>query len=358
MLRSRRAHAGNRTGMASRPGLPLNIRLIYPLLSLCAALGTSPFALAQTQATEDAAFVAATVPVSVPSPPLSLNEHPQIRAGVFKLLGYARGNYTQGDTLIALQVLDSMRSLEHIQRTMLPDGRSVLASINPGTHGAQRAAMLFDPQRKLLALALVNGHCQAVIGDAMPACLPSTHAVLTVFVSPGAEDEMAAPLLVWARQPPPMLTQAAPEQRQSIAAVEYITTLPGQPGWEPRDVPPDFPPSLLHLLLPDAELTGSASGGKLITPAGLAGLPMRTPTEAAEAGDEPLPDASITLRSYADFHWVLNTYAKLAKGAQVQGHDDKVVFTGSDTSGRYTVTLREPEKKDSVFITVASWRTK
>lgn len=336
----------------------MTIRLILPLLSLCAALGTSPLALAQTQAAEDAAFVAATVPVSVPSPPLSLNEHPQIRADVFRLLGYARGDYTQGDTLIALQVLDSMRSLPDIQRTMLPDGRSVLASINPDTYGAQRAAMLFDPQRKLLALGLVSGHCQAAIGDAVPACLPSTHAVLTVFVPPDAEDEMAAPLLVWARQLPPMLAQAAPERRQSIAAVEYITTRPGLPGWEPRDVPPGFPPSLRHLLLPNAELTGSSSGGKLIAPAGLAGLPMHTPTEAAEAGDEPMPDASITLRSYADFHWVLNTYAKLAKGAQVQGHDDKVVFTGSDTSGRYTVTLREPGKKDSVFITVAAWRTK
>ena len=307
------------------------------MLSLCAVLCLPLSSMAQTISAEDAAFVAATVPV--PSPPLSLNEHPQIRADVFRLLGYARGDYTQGDTLIALQVLDSMRSLHDIRRTMLPDGRSVLASINPGEHGAQRAAMLFDPQRKLLALGLVNGHCQAAIGDATPACLPSTHAVLTLFVPPGTEDESAAPLLVWARQLPAMLAQAAPEQRQSIAVVEYITTRPGQPGWEPRDVPPGFPASLLHLLLPAAELTG-------------------TPTEAAEAGDAPMPDASITLRSYADFHWVLNTYAKLAKGAQVKGHDDKVVLTGSDTSGRYTVTLREQGKKDSVFITVASWRGK
>ena len=112
------------------------------------------------------------------------------------------------------------------------------------------------------------------------------------------------------------------------------------------------------MLLPNAELNSSFSGGKRIAPAGLAGLPMRTPTEAAEAGDEPMPDAWITLRSYADFHWVFNTYAKLAKGAQVKGHDDKVVFTGSDTSGRYTVTLREPDKENGVFITVASWREK
>ncbi|MCC7700403.1 hypothetical protein [Janthinobacterium sp. EB271-G4-7A] len=330
--------------------------ITFRMLSLCAALCLPLSSMAQAIPAEDAAFVAATVPV--PSPPLPLSAHPEIRADVFKLLGYARGDYTQGDTLVARQVLDSMHSLDNITRTMLPDGRSVLASIDASTDGAWRAAMLFDPQRKLLALGLVNGHCQAAIGDAAPACLPSTHAVLTVFVPPGAEDETAAPLLVWARQLPPMLAQAAPEQRQSIAVVEYITTRPDQPGWEQRDVPPGFPASLLHLLLPNAELNSSSSGGKLIAPAGLAGLPMRTPTEMAEAGDEPMPDASITLRSYADFHWVLNTYAKLAKGAQVKGHDDKVVFTGSDTSGRYTVTLREQGKKDSVFITVASWRTK
>ena len=323
------------------------LHTVFPLLSLCAALYAPTIAFAQTA--EDAAFVAATVPV--PSPPLRLSAHPEIRADVFKLLGYARGSYTQGNTLIARQVLDSMYSLDDITRTMLPDGRSVLASIDAGTRGAWRAAMLFDPQRKLLALGLVNGHCA-------PACLPSTHAVLTLFLPPGAEDEMAAPLLVWARQRPPMLAQAAPEQRQSIAVVEYITTRPGQPGWEPRDVPPGFPASLLHLLLPNAELNSSSSGGKIVTPAGLAGLPMRTPTQAADAGDEPMPDAEITVRSYADFHWVLNTYAKLAKGAQVKGHDDKVVFTGSDASGRYTVTLREPNKDDGVFITVASWREK
>ncbi|MDN2680524.1 hypothetical protein [Janthinobacterium sp. SUN033] len=328
-------------------------KITVRMLSLCAALCLPLASMAQAIPAEDAAFVAATVPV--PSPPLRLSAHPEIRADILKLLGYARGSYTQGNTLIARQVLDSMQSLDDITRTMLPDGRSVLASIDASTHGAWRAAMLFDPQRKLLALGLVNGHCRAAIGDAAPACLPSTHAVLTVFLPPGAEDEMAAPLLVWARQLPAMLAQAAPERRQSIAAVEYITTRPGQPGWEARDVPPGFPVSLQHLLLPNAELNGSSSGGKLIAPAGLAGLPMRT--QAAEAGDEPLPDADITLRSYADFHWVLNTYATLAKGAQVKGHDDKVVFTGNDASGRYTVTLREPDKDDGVFITVASWRT-
>ena len=297
------------------------------MLSLCAALCLPLSSMAQAISAEDAAFVAATVPVSVPSPPLSLNEHPEIRADVFRLLGYARGSYTQDNTLIARQVLDSMQSLDDIKRTMLPDGRSVLASIDAGTRGAWRAAMLFDPQHKLLALGLVNGHYA-------PACLPSTHAVLTLFLPPDADDEMAAPLLVWARQLPPMLAQAAPEQRQSIAAVEYITTRPGQPGWEQSDLPHGFPLSLLHLLLPNAELNSSSSG------------------------DEPMPDASITLRSYADFHWVLNTYAKLAKGAQVQGHDDKVVFSGSDASGRYTVTLREPDKENGVLITVASWQTK
>ncbi len=340
--------------MAPRQGSPLHtpIRSILSLLSLCAVLGAPLHA----QTLDDAAFAAATVPV--PSPPLALSAHPEIRADIFKLLGYAHGSYTQGNALIARQVLDSMRSPDHITRTMLPDGRSVLASIDAGTHGAWRAAMLFDPQRKLLALGLVNGHCQAVTSDTAPACLPSTHAVLTLFQPPDAEDETAAPLLVWARQLPAMLAQAAQEQRQSIAAVEYVTTRPGQPGWQPRDVPPGFPVSLLHLLLPAAELNGSASDGKIIHPARLAGLPMYTPAQAAEAGGEPLPDAAVTLRSYADFHWVLNTYAKLAKDAQVKGHDDKVVFSGRDISGRYTVTLREPDKENGVLITVASWLDK
>lgn len=106
------------------------------MLSLCATLCLPLSSMAQAISAEDAAFVAATVPVSVPSPPLSLNEHPEIRADVFRLLGYARGSYTQDDTLVALQVLDSMQSLDDITRTMLPDGRSVLASIDAGTRGA------------------------------------------------------------------------------------------------------------------------------------------------------------------------------------------------------------------------------
>lgn len=62
-------------------------------------------------------------------------------------------------------------------------------------------------------------------------------------------------------------------------------------------MPPGFPPSLMHLLAPAAEVNSSSSGGKIIAPKGLAGLPIRTPTEEAEAGDEPMPDANITLRS-------------------------------------------------------------
>lgn len=77
-----------------------------------------------------------------------------------------------GGELIARQVLDSMRSRHDITRTMLPDGRSVLASIDASTRGAWRSSMLFEPQRKLLALGLVNGHCQAAIGDVAPACHP------------------------------------------------------------------------------------------------------------------------------------------------------------------------------------------
>ena len=124
------------------------------MLSLCAALSAPLSAMAQDVPFDDAAFVAATK--TVESAPGRLSEEPMLRADVIKMVGYARGNYTEGGTLIARQVLDSLRSQFDITHTALPDGRMVLASINPDGHGAQRAAVLFDAQRKVQALGLVR----------------------------------------------------------------------------------------------------------------------------------------------------------------------------------------------------------
>ena len=159
------------------------------MLSLCAALSAPLSAMAQAVSLDDAAFVAATKTVA--SAPGRLSEEPMLRADVIKLVGYARGNYTAGGTLIARQILDSLRSQFDITHTALPDGRMVLASINPDGHGAQRAAVLFDAQRKMQALGLVNGHCQPAVGDAAPVCLPDTQAVLTVFLPAGVQQGAA-----------------------------------------------------------------------------------------------------------------------------------------------------------------------
>lgn len=326
------------------------------LLLLCAALSAPMLAMAQDVPLDDAAFVAATKTVA--SAPQRLSEEPALRADVIKMVGYARGNYTAGGKLIARQVLDSLRSQFDITRTMLPDGRMVLASINPEQRGAQRAAVLIDAQRKVLALGLVNGHCQPAVGDAAPVCLPDTQSVLTVFLPAGVQQGTAAPLLVWARQLPSPLDLAEPQERQKIATVEYFVGEPGKPGWEVRDVPPGFPASLKPLLLPASEFNSSSSGGKIIAPAGLAGMPVRTASETAAAGGAPAPDADITLRSYATLESLVATYTKLTKGAQVEEQGKKVIFSGSNAGGRYQLTLHEQGKEDGVFINIASWRGK
>ncbi|PIG28354.1 hypothetical protein CLU93_2636 [Janthinobacterium sp. 35] len=244
------------------------------MLSLCAALSAPMLAMAQDAPLDDAAFVAATK--TLQSPPGRLSEHAVLRAEMIKMVGYARGNYTAGGTLIARQVFDSLRSQFDITRTMLPDGRMVLTSINPDQRGAQRAAVLFDAQRKMQAVGLVNEHCKPAVGDAVPVCLPDTQGVLTVFLPAGVQQDVAAPLLVWARQLPSPLDLAEPEEQQKIAKVEYFVGEPSKPGWQVRDMPPRFPAILKPLLLPESEFNSSSSGGKIIAPAGLAGMPMRT----------------------------------------------------------------------------------
>lgn len=182
--------------------------------------------------------------------------------------------------------------------------------------------------------------------------------MLTVFLPAGVQQSAAAPLLVWARQLPSPLDLTEQEERQKIAKVEYFVGEPGKPGWEQRDVPPDFPAILKPLLLPASEFNSSSRGGKIIAPAGLAGMPMRTVSEAAAAGGERMPDADITLRSYATLASLVATYTELTKGAQVEEQGGKVIFSGNYTGGRYKVTLREQGKEDGVFINIASWRGK
>ena len=330
--------------------------LVASLLFAC-ALG----AQAQGAAPE----ASAPVTTELPAPPLRLSEQPAIRAAVIAMVGYARGSFTEPDALVAQQVLEGMRSRHDITRTVWPDGRKVLASVNGGDHGEKRAAMLIDAEGKLIALGLVNGHCRAPAQPDQPdVCNPAPQTVLSIFQPAGAPQADAAPLIAWAKKLPAFLAAMAesddPEKAadaQKIASVEYITGQPDVPGWRKDQLPPGFPASLHRLLVQAGEVNSSASAGKIVLPKGLAGKPMRTDYQRSQRNEPELPDAEVTLRSYAALGTLVDTYAELTKNANPAQEGREVVFNGTDGGGRYSVRLRDA-KETGVFITVASWKRK
>ncbi|WP_219212433.1 hypothetical protein [Variovorax boronicumulans] len=306
---------------------------------------------------------ATPVTTSVPAPRLRLSEQTKVRSAVIEMVGYARGSFNEVDGLIASQVLAGMRSRHDITRTVWPDGRTVIASIDGGDHGEERAAMLLDGEGRLLALGLVNGHCRAPAkSDDRKACNPAPQAVLSIFQPAGAKQADADLLVVWAKTLPDALAlmaesddPAVAADAQKIATVEYLTGQPTTPGWRDDELPPGFPASLRPLLLQTAEVNGTASAGKIVRPRGLAGQPMRTAYERAQRDEPQLPDAEVTLRSYAALDTVFEAYRTLTQGARPEQSGREVVFNGTDGAGRYSVRLRDAQET-GVFITVSSWK--
>jgi hypothetical protein len=332
-------------------------RTLVASLLLACALGA--------QAQGSAPEASASVTTKVPAPPLRLSEQPAIRAAVVAMVGYARGSFTDPDALIAQQVLEGMRSRHDITRTVWPDGRKVLASVNGGDHGEKRSAMLIDAEGKLIALGLVNGHCRAPAQRDQPdVCKPAPETVLSIFQAAGASQADAAPLIAWAKTLPDFLAAVAESDdpakaadAQKIASVEYITGQPDVPGWRQEQLPPGFPASLHRLLVQAGEVNSSASAGKIVLPKGLAGKPMRTEYERSQRNEPQLPDAEVTLRSYAALGTLADTYAQLTKNANPEQEGREIVFNGTEGGGRYSVRLRDA-KETGVFITVASWKRK
>ncbi|MGJ7541917.1 hypothetical protein [Variovorax sp. LT1R16] len=306
---------------------------------------------------------AAPVTTAVAAPRLRLSEQPKVRSAVIGLLGYARGNFNEVDALIASQVLAGMRSRHDITRTVWPDGRMVIASVDGGGHGEERAAMLLDAEGRLLALGLVNGHCRApVSSDERKVCNPAPQTVLSIFQPAGAKQADADPLVVWGKTLPKFLAVMAESDdpvlsadAQKIASVEYLTGEPTTPGWRDDQLPPGFPASLRPLLLQTAEVNSTASAGKVVLPKGLAGQPMRTAYQRAQRDEPQLPDAEVTLRSYAALDTLVDAYGALTQGARPEESGREVVFNGTDGAGRYSVRLRDAQET-GVFITVSSWK--
>lgn len=338
----------------------LNSRKTFASLLLLACAIATPAHAAQSDA-------AAPVATKLPPPKARLSEQPKIRGAVVAMVGYARGSYTDGDRLIAAQVLDGMRSRFDVTRTVWPDGRMVIASVSGEGHGEERSALLLDGEGRLLALGLVNGHCrESTERDQPKVCNPAPQAVLTVFHPAGTKPSDAEPLIVWSKTLPSyhafMAESDDPAEvaaAQKIASVEYIAGQPTAPGWRDAQLPAGFPASLKPLLVQTGEVNSTASAGKIVMPKGLAGRPMYTDRERAQLKGARWPDAEVTLRSYASFDDLLATYRELAKGATVdaEGSDGETVLSGTDGAGRYTVRLRDA-KETGVFITVSSWKRK
>ncbi|AGU50592.1 hypothetical protein VAPA_1c35080 [Variovorax paradoxus B4] len=225
--------------------------------------------------------------------------------------------------------------------------------------------MLIDAEGRLVALGLVNGHCNVPPTDDKPkVCKPAPQTVLSIFQPAGAKQADAEPLVVWGRTLPAFLAAMADSDdparaadAQKIASVEYITGQPDVPGWRVEQVPPGFPASLHPLLVQTAEVNSTASAGKIVLPKGLAGQPMRTAYQRSQRNEPRLPDAEVTLRSYAGLGALVDTYRELAKGASPEEEGREVAFNGTDGAGRYSIRLRDAQET-GVFITVASWKRK
>ncbi|SCX43419.1 hypothetical protein [Variovorax sp. EL159] len=343
----------------------MNALIPKTIASLLLLAGAAGAVCAQAQGAAPAASSGGPVTTELPAPPLRLSEQPRIRSAVIAMVGYARGSYTEADTLIAQQVLEGMRSRHDITRTVWPDGRKVIASVNGGDHGEERAAMLLDAEGRLVALGLVNGHCNVPpTGDKPKVCKPAPQTVLSIFQPAGAKQADAEPLVVWGKTLPEFLAAMADSDdpakaadAQKIASVEYIAGQPDVPGWRVEQLPPGFPASLRPLLVQTAEVNSTASAGKIVMPKGLAGKPMRTAYEQSQRNEPRLPDAEVTLRSYAELGTLVDAYRELAKGASVEEGGREIVFNGTDGAGRYSVRLRDA-KETGVFITVSSWKRK
>lgn len=289
-----------------------------------------------------------------------LSEEPQVRAALFDFFGYARGSYTEDDELLLAQALEAISEKRDATRTMLPDGRQLLASMNDRNQGRERGAMLIDKRGTVVAFGLVNGHCRLGGQPLAKVCNPDPNTVLTVFHRKGMLVGEAAPLLAWARQLPPMLALIAGDkdtaaEGQKIATVEYVLARPALPGWNRAQLPPAFPPALLPLLLDKSTVLTSAGAGVFAYPLTLKGKKQNNVLDQAEG--RPPRDLEVALRSYASFDMVVERYRQMAKGARVQRNERTAYLDGDMGQGSYRVYIRNTGD-DGVMIDVALWQRK
>ena len=299
--------------------------------------------------------------IVLPAGPLPrLSDEPQVRAALFDFFGYARGSYTDDDGLLLEQAIEAISERRDATRTVLPDGRQLLASMNDRKQGRERGALLLDKRGAIIAFGLVNGHCRLQGQPLVKVCKPDPQAVLTVFHRKGMLVGEAAPLLAWARQLPPMLALIAADDEaggdgQKIASVEYVLAQPALPGWNRAQLPSGFPSALLPLLLDQSTVLTSAGAGVFSFPLSLRGKKQNNVLDEAEG--RPPRDLEVALRSYASFDSVVELYRKTIRGARLQRNERTAYLYGNLGQGSYRVYIRNTGL-DGVMIDVALWQKK
>lgn len=323
--------------------------------SCIAALAMSVVAVAVAQQNDAEPLVSAAAKAQ----PLRLTDDVRLRAALAGFLGYGRGSYTEDDGLLLAQVLEALRSKRDVTRKLLPDGRTLLASTSDREHGRERAALLYGKDGALMAVGLVNGHCRKDKNGAQT-CNSDPESVLTIFHQAGARRADTEALVQWSRQLPPMLALIArsPDTSadgQRIAAIEYVLAKPKVPGWSRQQLPAAFPQALLPLLLEPSALELAAGGGKFVYPKMFAGKPQLNDRDRAEG--RPPRDIEVTLRSYAAYQNVLDSYRQRVKGEKLQIDDNGALLTGDAGAGSYRIRIKDAGE-DGVVITLAAWKRK
>ncbi|MDL5597083.1 hypothetical protein PGC34_10555 [Pseudomonas kribbensis] len=295
---------------------------------------------------------------SSPSLP-KLNDDPAIRSALVDFLGYSTGSYTNDNTMIVQQVLESLDSELSSFDEGVPAGKTMITAMNDGNNGLERAALLLDEKGQLVAVGLVNGHCTVKSREEALTCNDLPDTVLTIFQPKGSKKDDAASLVTWSKQLPPMLAIRAesddPETRasaQKIATVEYVSTDPEKGAWTTSQLPADFPKPMLSMLPQRAHLIGAGAHGEFTTP-GMEGTPMEGDWD--EMAGRPKHEFEVILRTYTDYASVLDFYKLQAKNAEISGNDKKALVEGYIGGGTYKVEIRNKEKEGTV-ITLSAWK--
>jgi hypothetical protein len=140
-----------------------------------------------------------------PARPPRLNEDPAIRSALVDFLGYATGSYTNDKTMIVSQVLEALDSEFSVFTDGVPVGRKVIAAMDGGNNGRERAALVLDDKGLVAAVGLVNGHCTIKSREEPLTCNELPNTVLTIFQPKGAKAADAEPLIGWSKELPPMM---------------------------------------------------------------------------------------------------------------------------------------------------------